>query len=797
MIRPRWRKVLRDLLGNKVRTMLVVFSIGIGVFAIGMIVGTQILLDEDLSLVYSETNPAHAVFYPDSFDQDLVDNIERIDGVKEAQGRSGFSMSLQKGEDEWVNLNFVALDDFEAQRIHTINYVSGEWPPPERTIIIEQASLPFTNAEVGDTITVRASDDRLYELEIVGLAHDIWTEPVQFTQSPNGFISLETMEWLGFGSELDELHIVAEGNELTRDDITEISTVVENKIEKSGRTNYFTWIPEPGEHPAQEIITPLLAILGALGVLALLASAFLVINIINGLLAQHTQQIGIMKAIGARRNQIVLMYLVSVVIFGILSLIIAIPLGGLAAYAFTSYLAGLINFELLGFRIPIQVIIIQVAVAMLTPVLAAFIPVVRGTTITVREALSEHGLGKGQFGSNFLDRLVNWISATVLRLSRPMRISLRNTVRRKARLILTLITLTLGGAIFIGVLSVQASLLGTLDDALSYFAYDVDINFSQEHRIETIQREALKVPGVVTAESWIGAGARRVLDGEEGEQFFVIGTNAETEVIKPILLEGRWLLPTDTNSVVLNSLVLKEESDIQVGDQIIMKINDRELEWNVVGIVQGVMTGGIGYVNQPFLAKELRFVGKATGVQIVTEQDDAEYTAAVEKRLRDHFQAIGLDISNTSLTTDTRQSIESQFNIIVTLLVVMAILVAFVGGLGLMGTMSINVLERTREIGVMRAVGASDNSILRIVLVEGILVGVISWLFGGLMAYPIGFYLSDLVGTTLLESSLRFIFATNGALGWLIGIILIGTLASILPAWNASQLSVRQTLAYE
>ena len=125
------------------------------------------------------------------------------------------------------------------------------------------------------------------------------------------------------------------------------------------------------------------------------------------------------------------------------------------------FMASLINFDLAGFRFVPSVILIQVAVAVITPVLAAAIPVIRGSQLTVREAFSEYGLGKGQFGTHLLDRFVEWVSGRLLRLSRPMRISLRNTIRRKARLLLTLTTLTLGGAIFIGVLSVQASLLAT------------------------------------------------------------------------------------------------------------------------------------------------------------------------------------------------------------------------------------------------------------------------------------------------------------------------------------------------
>jgi putative ABC transport system permease protein len=111
--------------------------------------------------------------------------------------------------------------------------------------------------------------------------------------------------------------------------------------------------------------------------------------------------------------------------------------------------------------------------------------------------------------------------------------------------------------------------------------------------------------------------------------------------------------------------------------------------------------------------------------------------------------------------------------------------------------MSINVMERTREIGVMRAVGASDGAVMRIVLVEGIFVGMISWILGALMAYPIGKLLSDAVGIAFMEAPLTYSFSTNGAIAWLFTVLVIAALASLIPAWNASRLSVRETLAYE
>ncbi|MFO7679716.1 MAG: FtsX-like permease family protein [Chloroflexota bacterium] len=797
MLRPRWHKVLRDLWGNKVRTILVVLSIAVGVFSIGMIIGTQVMMDTDLTAGYLARNPASALLYPGAFDEDLLHGIRRMDEVSEVDARRSLQMRIQIGPDEWKPMNVEAIADFEEMKLNVLAPAGGAWPPPHRTILLERASLPMTNAQIGDTITVETADGQIKELVISGLAHDMNKPPAAFVGSPFAYISMDTLHWLGFETYFDELQIQVEGDRMDEAHIRAVANAVEDKVEKNGNNVYWTWIPEPGKHPANEAVQPMLMILGVLGILSLFASCFLVINIINGLLAQHTQQIGIMKAVGATRGQIVQMYMVTVLFFGILSLFVAIPLGALAAYGLTSFLANLINFDVLGFRIPPQALVVELAVGILVPLLAAAYPVFRGSGITVREALSEMGLGQGKFGGSRLDRALNWFTQA-LSFSRPMRISFRNTIRRKARLIFTLFTLTLGGAIFVGIMSVQSSLLATLDDALNYFAYEVSMSFDRSYRIEVLQREAMKVDDVASADSWVENTARRIRpNGDEGPNVSVLGTLAETDLINPTMINGRWLLPDDTNAVVLNTLYLKEETDIQVGDMLTLDIEGKKREWEVVGIVKGVMTGSIAYVNRPFLARELNDVSQASGLQIIAANDSPAAQKALALRLKEHFETAGFQVGGTQTVADLRENIEYQFNIIVVFLAVMAVLIALVGGLGLMGTMSINVMERTREIGVMRAVGASDGSVMRIVLVEGIFVGIISWVLGALLAYPMGKLLSDAVGIAFMEAPLTYSFSTNGAIGWLLAVLVIAAIASLLPAWNASRLSVRETLAYE
>jgi len=812
MLNPRWRKMLRDLGRHKARTIIVVLSIAVGVFAVGMIISTQIMLSQDMAVAYQATNPASAMLYPDLFDDELVQTVRHMDSIREAEGRrDGVTVRVKVGPDEWRDLRMDVIGDYEDIRLNKVTPVSGAWPPPMKGILIERNSLAFTGAQVGDEIEVETNDGKQRRLRVAGLAYDMDNPPAQFVGVAFGYITFDTLEWLGYERGYNELHLLVTGDATDEEHIRAVTDQVEDKIEKSGRIVYWTWIPTPGEHPASEQVQPLLIILGILGVLSLFLSGFLVINTINALMTQQVRQIGIMKVVGARAGQLVGMYLSLVLFFGLLALLVAVPLGGLAAYAMTRYLANLINFDLAGFRLPPQALVLEVTVGLVVPVLAGMAPVLSGVRISVYRAVTTYGLGRGIFGQGLIDRLLVEMGRAGAGeiLSRPMRISLRNTFRRKGRLALTLFTLTLGGAIFIAVLSVHASLLRTLDDALTYWSYEIEVSFAHGHRIQEIEREALRVPGVAAAECWNGNTARRQRpDGNEGPNLFVLGVPADTTMIQPALLEGRWLRLDDTNAMVLNTEVLDEESDVRVGDEIVLKMDGREHTWRVVGVVQGILTGSIGYANQPYFAKVVRNVGRAGGVQVAAAPpgdgspagattQDATYQSELGKRIKAHFDALGMRVRAVETTASLRENIEYQFNIVVVLLSIMAVLIAAVGGLGLMGTMSINVLERTREIGVMRAVGASDGAVLKIFLVEGLFIGLLSWLVGALLSLPISKLLSDGVGVALVDAPLSYAFSFKGAILWLGAVLVLSGLASLLPAWSAARLTVREVLAYE
>jgi putative ABC transport system permease protein len=805
MINPRWRKIFRDLWNAKLRTFLVVLSIAVGVFAIGMIAGTQTMLDKDIPASYNGVNPSHAILVVDMpFDDDLLQTVRRVDGVKQAEGRRTANVRAKvqepvpAGSPTWRTLSLDTTIDFQKHQIDLVRPVNGAWPPPDRGLLIERNSIQLLNAKVGNLITIETPDGKHHELPIVGLAHDLNKPPAAFTGTMFGYANMDTMEWLGFPRNPNVLRLTTTQPNPTQKHVQEVADRVKDKVEKGGRAIVFTRIPPPGEHPAVETINTFMLILGVLGGLSLFLSGFLVVNTIMAILAQQMRQIGMMKAVGALTPQIVGMYLTSVLIYGALSLFVAVPLGGWAAYEFTKYIASLINFDMGAFYIPTNTLMLEVGVGLITPVVAALAPIFTGARITVREALSTYNTGKGAYGRGWIDRIVGRVRG----LSRPVLLSVRNTFRRKGRLALTLFTLTLGGAIFIAVLTVHSSLFATLDSALEYWQYDVDLDFTQVHRIDQIEREALSVPGVVAAESWGGAAVRRVRPNEQESQTYpVVAPPAQTQMIKPVILEGRWLVPEDENAIVINTEVTKEEekqgTPIKLGDLITLKIGGRNSQWRVVGIARAIMTGPVMYANYPYFSRTVRNVGRGGGLQVMLAQHDAQTQARTASALKEHFDSLGMKVRQTQTTSQIRQTIEYQFNIIVVFMTIMAILLAIVGGLGLMGTMSINVLERAREIGVMRAIGASNTAVLQVFMTEGILIGALSWFVGAIFALPIGKILSDVVGMAFMRAPLNFAFSVNGTFFWLALVIILAGLASILPSWRAMRLSIREVLAYE
>jgi len=268
-------------------------------------------------------------------------------------------------------------------------------------------------------------------------------------------------------------------------------------------------------------------------------------------------------------------------------------------------------------------------------------------------------------------------------------------------------------------------------------------------------------------------------------------------MIQPKLIEGRWLINGDENALVINTEVLKDNQHLGVGNSAIVKVGTRRLSFTVVGIVQSTLTGPIVYAPYEWLTSAVQEAGRARSVQVLAQSQDPKAQTALGRALEEHMKKNSLRIQNVDITWEQKERIRSQFDILTNFLLLMAVLLAVVGALGLTGTMGINVLERTREIGVMRAIGASSVSIGKVFIFEALCIGMISWITGAVLALPVAAILSYQVGVLFLQSPLAFSYSFLGVGIWLGLSVVLSVFASLLPAWNASRLSVRDVLSYE
>jgi putative ABC transport system permease protein len=796
----RWRYAFRDLWLHKTRTILVILSIGVGVFAFALIWGTAGTLSTELPAHYLAVHPASATLHTTFLDEEFLDAVERMPEVAAAEGRHSTLIRFRKPSGEWHDMRLFALQDYKDSRINRVYPYQGEWPPADRMILIERNSLFLTELSVGDSLVVETANGDQRPLPIAGLAHDMNQPPAQITGVPYAYVTRDTLEWLGLDNEFNLLYLIVAERPFDRAHIRDVARAAADKLERAGAIVFWEEVPEPGKHFVQEFLPTILLILGSLGILALVLSGLLVTNVIMAILTQQTRQIGVMKAIGARPVQIASIYLRMVLFFGAAALVMAIPLGALAAFGFSRFVAGQLNFDLTRLEIVPWVLALEILVGLLVPVLAAIYPVASTARATVHEAIQDSGLDATPVGQTQVGKALQKAQET-LGLSRPLRLSLRNTFRRKGRLARTLIPLVLGGAIFMTVLSLRASMFRTLEEMLASQGFDVQIQLNQPYRIRRIEREAAQIPEITRLEAWgFREGVPIRPGGVQGDSVFVYALPADTELFTPDLIAGRWLEPGDTNAIVVAVGLLEDEPDLEVGSELALKIGDEEITWHVVGIhraFQPPIAPPVVYVNQPYFWQELGSHGQTDMVRIVTTHHDAESQTRVAQALEDRLQAALIEVRSTRTASEDRRIFTERFNIITVIYMVMAVLMATVGGLGLMGTMSINVLERKREIGVMRAIGASDRAVLQIFVIEGVIIGQISWLGALILSQPMSRFMSIRVGMVFAKLPLSYVFDLSAPLLWMVIVVVVAALASLAPAYSAARIAVRETLAYE
>ena len=810
-------KLRRDLRATWPRVVMMVVAIAVGLTLFGAVLYAWSTISRETEKAYLSTEPASATILLDrGVDTEQMAAIaaqaRTRPGVIEAAGRTQFTTDVRvDGQDRDNRLQVFAAAPDDPLRIATFEVKQGSWPPAPGEILLGRDTFALLDVTVGDTIAVQTPRSESQQLRVAGAVYDPSLAPAETEQSGHGYLSTAALAGPGQQPLLDQLKIqIADqpGQTTPSRDRAAIVAVAEDLGQwlqrEYGLAIREIQVPEPYEHPHQAIANALLTGLLAGAGAALLLSTFLVANMLNSLFTQQIPQIGIMKAIGARSGRIGRLYLAMTLTVAGAATLLALAPGILIGRAFASVILDSLGFEAASLAPSRWTYLVVLAAGVLLPPLIALVPLVRTSRTTVRAAIDHLGLGANLgAATGIVARL-----ARIRGLNRGLLMALRNTVRRPARFLLAAGLLASAGMLFVAAMSTRAGLAEAADQSSEQIRWDVGVQLASPASVDELTPIVEPVAQVSRVEGWTIAQGGLAGPGQipvtstypdQGHgRLEVTAIPAETTMFEPPkLLEGRWLEPDETGAIVLNQVtVANADLDIQAGDTVELFLDGRPTDWRVAGIAQEPGASSRAYVTDEGLAEATGQPLRANTLRIATATQDEQTRTAVAAAVTNTLTEAGVEVRSAESVGGQEDVVEGHQGPLVFVLVAGAIALGLVGAIGLASTMGANVLERTREFGVMHAIGARPAAVRRIVVAEGVFVALASLLLAIIPTLGLTAAMATLVGNTFMSAPLPFQISILGAGIWTALVILGAVLATDAAATRASHLTVREALAY-
>jgi putative ABC transport system permease protein len=703
-----------------------------------------------------------------------------------------------KVSDRWYPVLLFVIDDFDQMEVSKVLHVSGGRSPSAASMLVERTALPVMQAEEGDEILIRTPHGESRSLKITGVVHDPGLAPAWQEQAGYAYITLEGLHRLGEPQDFDLLRLQVSENSFSSYEITRTAEQVADLLKSRGIAIHEIQVPPPGKHPHQSQMNAVLTIFTIFCFMILVLGSILVATSMATLMVRQIRQIGVMKAIGGTSMQIGSLYFLMLVVICLLALVISVPLSRLASFAFSAQIAGLLNLEITDHSIPWTVPVIQILSGVGIPLITAVLPLLRGSRISVRAALDNFGVSSGSHTNSFLSGISNQFNDTI-------RLALRNAFRQRSRLALTLGLLAAGGAMFMTALNVSDSWDENLKRIYVQRLYDQEVKLNERTYPDSLLNKIALLDGVKTVEGWDYSSTSIVQNGEyeitrtypdKGHgSFTILALPVGTKLLNPTITGGKWLYEEGTNEVVLNQLA--RTSDMKVGDEISLTLDDKPTKWKIIGFTEDIGSSAAAYVSIRSFAALNGSPNQFKMVRIGYMDRSKEFAMQMNQQIDRVLEEGRVSISSSTPVWLLHNAVAAHMKVLVNSLLAMAILMAVVGTIGLTSTISMNVLERTREIGVMRAIGATPGKIRSLIVSEGLTIGILSIVVAFIISLGLSYFMGRFIGYISFRTTLTLTISPTAIIIWILIVTIGSYLAAVLPAKKANMVTTREALAYE
>ncbi len=795
------RKSFADVTRRKGRTLLVVLGIFIGVFGLTAINTAEDALFAALSFSQSgQATQPDIVLDVDHLDPALLPTLQSVAGVETVQYQTIFNSQWHVSQAPGhIPLGIVSYPDLRQVPLTPFQLTSGRYPNAGE-ILMEYGDLGLQSLSIGDTVTVDTAQGTVH-LRVVGLARTPGHNPAA-TGNGEGYMSEAGLQRLTAGMGLSpEIAVKVQSHADT------VATALQQVLLAHGIAVNGSVVSTGGPtSPPTNAIAGVFSLLRILAIVAVVMSGILILNTVTTLVAEQTAIIGTMKAAGGTSGAIMRGYLVSVGIYSLLATPLGLVLGVLAGYALGSLLAGSVPIDIGPFVLQWWIAAMGFAIGFGVPILAALLPLWNGTRISVRDALAAYGVSAGS-GNTLLARVgrrLTWVSQTVW-------LGLRGVFRKRWRAALTLLTLTLAAASFLVVQTASASVAHAIGSVNANLAADIHLDTAQPVSLAHLRSQLSSVGNVQRVERY---GPDDNVTTRCG-RLVMLAFDPDTQLYHYQLTSGRWLAGGETGTALLSDEALAR-TGLHIGDtltisdqgnqgaqatlRVVGTVKQSVYDFGAVGAlvtsvaaynqVRGFPTGSSGDAGISFLIQARD--RSPSAVNQLTDELDGLLNPGQTQNCTQLCSGGGAAV--TPLSAETQHKQQSWF-ILYALLYAVALIVGAVGVLGLANALTASVLERRREIGMLRAMGASGWRVAQVFWSEGLALGGIAWLAGGAFSLPLAYLFVRAFSQLVMP--VDFVIDPAAFVVMLVAIVAIASLATLTPASRASQIRIAEMLRYE
>ncbi len=782
-----WRKSVSDLGRRRARTIFSVTTLALAVGSIG-IFALPSLMDRSMKAEVAAGRLADLTVYTSTVELDRrqLAALAAVPNVLAVEPRSYFNGRIYIGARR-APAYVVGVRDYAGQHVDVVRVAAGS-PPGMLEALTERqnANQKLLAVGAGDTVQMIGANGSVQQLRISGDGRNL--NGGKDVTDNNVIVLYATAATVAALNGAEGYQSIAFRLADTRPAaVQRTSTAVRAVVARTPGFAGFTWLPKvrsAGEWPGKSDFQAFTKFFYVIAVLAILSAFVLIANTMTTLVAEQTPEIGSMKAVGGRRRQIAIVYLRTALLLGALGSVVGIAIGIVLSNLLVRYLGSTFFAIDVQFGIDLRILALSALIGLVAPALAALPAIRRGVRIPLRDALTASGSAvAGEDAGAWLTRRSRFLPATT-------RIGLRNVGRRRRRSLATALLVALAVGNLLAILGLAAGISNTTHAEWRDHGEDVKALVGGDARTEQVIRST---PGVAAVEPMFDAEVR------VAEKKGFVWAVQQTTMFRHRVTDGRWYTPAEERRrerVAVVERNLARVTGTRVGDRIRVETGSGPIALRVIGIAANQQENGtVVFVPRTTMAA---FFGRspeaADDYWIRTTSHDHAFVDETTSRIEDTMNANGFDISTEIEYVGEAENVAAN-RTITTSIGVLGFLIVAISMVGLANAITMSVIERTREVGILRTIGARARDVRRIFAAESLAIAVAGWLLGVPLGYALDRFLVWMV-KEVVNVQIPVTFPLTNTVVALVGTVLLSLLITLFPIRRAVRYRPGAALRY-